>query len=446
MTDVSLSALGGAGWQFLDNSGRILSAGRLYTYEAGGSTEAETYTDHTGNTSNGVYVQLDSAGRPPAEIWQETGVNLKYVLKSSTGALIRTYDYIPSITSTAILATNAGASMIGTSWGETVEEVISGQPLTKTTNWYPDVGPGDEPQYAARYVLADPDGTYAATATPQIGFFAAIQSVNAVNGWTGRAGEFIAENNCATGGAQVPIWGIYGETRRKTANTLNSYGIEWATLNYVAEVTGWNPYSQSGSGTIGLLLQSGGGLSASGQYDNTAALQIQKNPMQWGTGILFDPDTVSATGIGGSIPAICLPYDHEIQWVNDATHLNGRLRGDSTGNMFFDLPKTGAFYVNGFVSTGISVTKTTDFALDVTESAVACNGSGTITATLPTASSNPGRHFMIKTITNNAVISASANVAPINSGVLGTAILAATAGKWAMLWSDGFNWQIMAAN
>jgi len=44
------------------------------------------------------------------------------------------------------------------------------------------------------------------------------------------------------------------------------------------------------------------------------------------------------------------------------------------------------------------------------------------------------------------VISASTNVRPVNSATLGTAILAATAGKWATLvCEDGTNWVIMAA-
>jgi hypothetical protein len=37
-------------------------------------------------------------------------------------------------------------------------------------------------------------------------------------------------------------------------------------------------------------------------------------------------------------------------------------------------------------------------------------------------------------------------VKPISSNTAGTAILAATAGKWAILQSDGSNWVIMAAN
>lgn len=75
-----------------------------------------------------------------------------------------------------------------------------------------------------------------------------------------------------------------------------------------------------------------------------------------------------------------------------------------------------------------------------------CNRAGTITVTLPTASSFPGREIYIKTITANTVVSASSNVDPSTGSGAGTAILPATDGAWALLVSDGTNWIIMAAN
>ena len=56
-----------------------------------------------------------------------------------------------------------------------------------------------------------------------------------------------------------------------------------------------------------------------------------------------------------------------------------------------------------------------------------------------------GREVMIKTIAAFTVVSASSNIVPLIGGVAGTAILAATAGKWATLVSDGTNWIVMAA-
>jgi hypothetical protein len=68
------------------------------------------------------------------------------------------------------------------------------------------------------------------------------------------------------------------------------------------------------------------------------------------------------------------------------------------------------------------------------------------TVTLLPANSAPGRMIYIKNITATVVTSATANVIPQASLVPGTAILAATAGKWAMLQSNGINWVVIMSN
>jgi hypothetical protein len=52
----------------------------------------------------------------------------------------------------------------------------------------------------------------------------------------------------------------------------------------------------------------------------------------------------------------------------------------------------------------------------------------------------------MKTIAAQAVVSAASNVVPLIGGAAGTAILAATAGKYASLQSDGTNWITMTGN
>lgn len=92
------------------------------------------------------------------------------------------------------------------------------------------------------------------------------------------------------------------------------------------------------------------------------------------------------------------------------------------------------------------VTKTGNFTLGANENEVICNGSASITVTLPGASSWVGRKVRIKTSASYTVVSASSNVKPLDTDTAGTAILAATAGKWAELVSDGSNWIIMSGN
>ncbi len=99
-----------------------------------------------------------------------------------------------------------------------------------------------------------------------------------------------------------------------------------------------------------------------------------------------------------------------------------------------------------FISTA-PVTETGDFSVADTENWLINNKSGSAcTVTLPSAASYTGRCITIKTIQAQQVDSASSNVVPLAGGAAGTAILAATAGKWAMLVSDGTNWEIMAGN
>jgi hypothetical protein len=90
-------------------------------------------------------------------------------------------------------------------------------------------------------------------------------------------------------------------------------------------------------------------------------------------------------------------------------------------------------------------TKTTSFTVGALENFIVCNGAGSITVTLPAAASFVGRTIVIKTIAAQTVVSNASNVLPIGSATAGTAILAGTAGTWAMLVSNGTNWVIMAS-
>jgi hypothetical protein len=110
MPAVSLSAFGGVGAQFFDNNGVPLSGGKIYTYEAGTTTPLASYTSSTGNTAHTNPIVLNSAGRVPGggEIW--IAVRLyKFVLETSTGVLIATYDNVgSSFNAIAIIANFTG--------------------------------------------------------------------------------------------------------------------------------------------------------------------------------------------------------------------------------------------------------------------------------------------------------------------------------------------------
>lgn len=101
MPTVNLSSFAGAGWQFFDNNGVPLSGGLIYTYTAGTSTPATTYTTSAGNVANSNPIVLDSAGRTPNEVWLPQLLSYKFVLKNSSGDLIGTYDNLPGVNDTA---------------------------------------------------------------------------------------------------------------------------------------------------------------------------------------------------------------------------------------------------------------------------------------------------------------------------------------------------------
>ena len=67
---VFLSPVGGVAAQFFDNSGNVLTGGKIYTYAAGTTTNQATYTSNTGVTFHSNPIILDASGRVPGgEIW-----------------------------------------------------------------------------------------------------------------------------------------------------------------------------------------------------------------------------------------------------------------------------------------------------------------------------------------------------------------------------------------
>jgi len=94
----------------------------------------------------------------------------------------------------------------------------------------------------------------------------------------------------------------------------------------------------------------------------------------------------------------------------------------------------------------LAFNKASSFTLAANESWIICNGAGTITVTLPSASTAPGREVMIKTVAAQTVVSATSNIVPLAGGANTTAILPATAGKWVTLVSDGSVWLTLQGN
>jgi len=120
---VNLSMLAGAGAQFFDNSGVILSGGLIYTYAAGTTTPQATYTSSFGSTAHSNPIVLNSAGRVASggEIWLTDAVSYKFVLQTSAAVTIATYDNVTGNASGiyAAFAASSGSSLVGYTQGGT---------------------------------------------------------------------------------------------------------------------------------------------------------------------------------------------------------------------------------------------------------------------------------------------------------------------------------------
>jgi hypothetical protein len=87
------------------------------------------------------------------------------------------------------------------------------------------------------------------------------------------------------------------------------------------------------------------------------------------------------------------------------------------------------------------VVKTADFTVSNGETWLINNKSGsTCTVTLPAPASNVGRILYFQNYQAQLLVSASANVIPIEGGAASTSILLAVAGQTATLVSNGTNW------
>lgn len=156
---VNLSPVYGVAGQLFDNNGNPLAGGKIFTYLAGTTTPAATYTSASGSTPHSNPIILDGAGRVPSgEIWLTDGITYKFVVKDSSDALIGTYDNLTGINSNFVAYTNSQEIQTATA-GQTVFNLttMQYQPGTNSLSVFVDgvnqYGPGA--QYA--YVETDSD-------------------------------------------------------------------------------------------------------------------------------------------------------------------------------------------------------------------------------------------------------------------------------------------------
>lgn len=136
---VNLSPIGN-GFQFFDNNGAPLNAGKIYTYQAGSSTPLATYTDNAGLTANTNPIILGTSGRPPNEIWLTDGFFYKFILKDSSDVTIQTYDNLYGILgvipAAAPSSVPSGCILL---WSGSIGSIPAGFVLCNGSNSTPDL-------------------------------------------------------------------------------------------------------------------------------------------------------------------------------------------------------------------------------------------------------------------------------------------------------------------
>ena len=154
---VNLSPAFGIAGQLFDNNGNPLAGGKIFTYLAGTTTNAPTYTSGGGSIAHSNPIILDGAGRVPSgEIWLTDGITYKFVVQDAANNLIGSYDNLSGINSNFVAYTNQQEIQTATA-GQTVFNLatMQYQPGTNSLSVFVDgvnqYGPG------AQYAFVETD-------------------------------------------------------------------------------------------------------------------------------------------------------------------------------------------------------------------------------------------------------------------------------------------------
>lgn len=232
---------------------------------------------------------------------------------------------------------------------------------------------------------------------------------------------------------------------RMRIDSSGNVGIGTASPGYKIDVTGTG-FVSSDFRTDGNL---GVGIAATVSTANSRVLQIHggANPAEF----RLTNTTTGSTGSDGSIfqqnGNDLYFWNREASFISFGTSNSERMRLDASGNLGIGATTNlSTLTVNGsFASRSPSTVNAATYTVAATDGSLRFTTTN-CTVTLPAAASFPGRILYLNTITANSVTSAASNVIPLGSNTAGTAILAATAGKFAMIQSDGTNWITMMAN
>ena len=394
MTTCYLSPVFGVGYQALNNQGVVASGALLNTYLAGSvNTPQPTYTDATGATPLSNPIVFNSAGRPTTEIWIPAGVGVKFVLTDSLGVVLGSWDNVTGLNDPLAIG------------------AITGE-------WTP---LGLTPTYVSA-VSFTVIGNVVATLTP---FRRVKMSVNGglVYGYVSSITPPVYSNPTTT----VTVVNDGGVSLNNTLSAV-SYGFLNSSSPSIPATF---------PGVVNITVGTGVALNANSVTSNQNYIMIQNPQANINVGVegaaggniivgntayfgaVMSSIGLSLAGNGGLAP--------QIQLTSNLINLLSALQ---------------------LATTTISAA-TFNYATLPNNIILINNFAGTVTLTLPSAAGlQAGRVLLVTNSVAQLLNSASANVVPLAGGAAGTAILANTIGKWAILATTSIdtNWHIIAGN
>ena len=335
-----------AAQKYFDSDGITpLASGKVYTYSAGTTTPLATYSDAAGSTPNANPITLDANGQ--ALIYVTAGTAYDFVIKRPDGTQVGVTQRVKADggdslrTDLASASSGYGIGLVAWPTGQSITQTANNQHFsqngaaihrigdrflfgaaTANDGAFPNVtkdwlstfqtaaGLGTGTLVSAQVAVLN--GSNSNSAVPLL---AGTQSLDFTSSGTAGLGvAAYAVNNNAT--LATSVWGFYAEAHRTTSAAGLTYGLEIDTRTLTSTINA-NPYQQGD--VIGIQIASGAELSATGQYDASAAIQIAGNPKKFKVGINFYNDALADLG-GGVYEAVAMPKGAIIrQWINSTT-------------------------------------------------------------------------------------------------------------------------------